>query len=145
TVFGIDRQAILLVLKLLEELQAASAADARLRKIGCAGKVGRALLGAGEGHEIAKRRALAGVKDAHACVGRSSSGDGGGGQHQRQDADLGGGASALADAQDVTASDVAEFVGDDALKLVDIVGRGQKSGMDIDDLPARDEGVDRVI
>ena len=52
---------------------------------------------------------------------------------------------ALADADDVSAGDMAQFVRDHALQLIGIVGRGQQAAVDIDDLPAGDEGVDLGI
>jgi hypothetical protein len=45
----------------------------------------------------------------------------------------------------VPASDVAELVGDHALHHVGVVGRSDQPGMDVDDLAAGDEGVDRRI
>ena len=43
---------------------------------------------------------------------------------------------------DMAAGDMAELVGDHALQLVGIVGRLDQPGIDVDDLPAGDEGVD---
>ncbi len=53
---------------------------------------------------------------------------------------------ALIDADGMAAGDVAKLVSDDTLQLIDIVGRGQKPAVDIDDLSLRDEGVDfRIV
>ena len=49
------------------------------------------------------------------------------------------------DADDVAAGDVADLVGDDALHLVGVVGGGDQARMDVDDLAAGDEGVDRPV
>ena len=47
---------------------------------------------------------------------------------------------------DMAAGDMAELVGDDALHLVDVVGRGDQARLDVDHLAAGDEGVDlRVV
>ena len=55
------------------------------------------------------------------------------------------GLDALLDPDDVAAGDVAELVGDHALDLVGVVGGGDQAGMDVDDLAAGDEGVDRLV
>ena len=65
-----------------------------------------------------------------------------GAEHQAQDRDRGGLAGAFVDADRMAAGDVAKLVGDHALQLVDVVGRGQQAAVDIDDLALRDEGVD---
>ena len=67
----VDREAIFLVLQLLEELQAALAADARCRKILGAGQVGACFLGAREGEELAERCPLAHRQQAHSRFGRA--------------------------------------------------------------------------
>ncbi len=45
----------------------------------------------------------------------------------------------------IAAGDMAKFVGDDALHFIGIVGGGDEAAMDIDNLPARDEGVDVLV
>ena len=45
----------------------------------------------------------------------------------------------------MAAGDVAKLVRDHALQLVDIVGRDDQAGLDIDHLARRDEGVDLVV
>jgi hypothetical protein len=45
----------------------------------------------------------------------------------------------------VAAGDVAQLVRDHALHFADVVGRADQPAVDIDRLPARDEGVDRAV
>ena len=45
----------------------------------------------------------------------------------------------------MAAGDVAKLVRDHALQLIDVVGRLDQPGLDVDDLPAVDEGVDLGI
>ncbi len=52
---------------------------------------------------------------------------------------------AFLDAKDVAAGDMAELVRDHALQLVHILGRGEQARVDVDDLPAGDEGVDLPV
>ena len=52
---------------------------------------------------------------------------------------------ALAVAQYVSAGNVAQLVSDHALDFLGGIGRFDQARMDIDNLPARDEGIDRAI
>ena len=45
----------------------------------------------------------------------------------------------------MAAGDMADLVRDDALDLVDIVGRVDQPAVDVDGLAARDEGVDLLV
>src|SRR3546814_2957180 len=45
----------------------------------------------------------------------------------------------------MSAGDVAKFVGDNALHLLDIIGGADQARMDVDRLPLHDEGVDRWV
>ena len=113
---------------------------ARLEE-GGAGLVGAASWVAGEGEELAHRRLLAGHDRCHAGIA-------GAGRHrrraeqQRQDHDPGRLAARPRSSDRMAAGDVAELVGDHALHLVGIVGRGEQADCDVDGLAAGGEGVD---
>ncbi len=139
-----DGEAELEVLDLLEEGQGALAADPGLGEETGTGLIGRGFLGAAVGEQFAHRRLLAGGEDAGAGFARAGS-HRRRAEQQRQDGDAGGDLIALADADDVAAGDVAELVRDHALDLVDIVGRSDRAGMDVDDLAAGDERVRGVV
>ena len=132
------------VLEPLEEGERAAAAEAGAAEIGGAGGIGRGFLGARKSEEAAHRRLLARGHDAHAGFAGAHR-DRRRAEDQRQDHDPGRLLDALLDPDDVAAGDVAELVGDDALHLVGVLGGGEQAGMDVDDLPARDEGVDVAL
>jgi hypothetical protein len=139
-----DGVAHFLVLQLLEEGERALAADARLAQEGCASLVGAGFLGADERVEFAgrrmtprghyARRRLAAAQ----CHGRRS-------EQEREQHHLRGYRRALLEADDVPAGDVAQFVRDHALDFVRVVGGFDKSRVQVDDLPARHEGIDRAV
>ena len=139
-----DREAILLVLQLLEEFQAALATHPGLAEVGCAGQVGSRFLGAAEGEIGAQRRLLTGRDDAQAGIARANR-DRGDAKHQAEDRDHGRLVGAFAAADGVATGNMAELMRDDALQLADIVRRGEQPAVDVDHLALRDEGVDLGI
>ncbi len=143
-VFRINPDPELLVLELLEELEASLAGDTGRGKIFGARKVGSRFLGPAKGHEAAHRRLLAGRQDSHAglaCARRHRSGA----QHKAQDRNNRCFVDPVVNPDRMPSGNVTQFVRDYALELIDVVGGGQKSAVDIDNLPLRDEGIDLRI
>ena len=122
----IDRDAIFLVLQLLEEVEAALAADARLVKIARASEIGAGLLRTGERKELSERGLLAHHHQAEAGIARTGR-NGDRAKHHGRKRDSGRFLHAFAHADGVTAGNMAKLVGDDELKLVDVVGAGDEA------------------
>ena len=142
-VLGKNREAVLLVLELLEEFNTATTADACPRQILGACLVRTCLLRSGECQEGAHCRLLPSRHDAHpgfAGTDRHCRGA----QDEAKDRNCRGFPDAFIDSDCVATSHVAKLVGNDALQLVDIIGRRKQSAMDIDDLALRDEGISEL-
>jgi hypothetical protein len=142
---GIAGEAVaeFLVLQLLEEIERTAPGNPRLGEILRPGRVGLGFLRATEREVAAQRRLLPGHEHAKAGVGRSG-GSGQPAQQQRKQGDAGGRLRSRR-ADHVAAGDVAQLVGEHALHFVDVVGRADEAGMDIDCLPTGHESVDRAI
>jgi len=131
-------------LQLAEEFQAAPPGNARAGQVLHAGSVRAGLLRARETQEIAHRGLLA--QRHHAHPGLARAGQHGGNARQRgQQRDASGLANAFVDADHVAARDVAQFVRQHALHLIGGIGRLDQPCMDVDPLPAGNEGVDRIV
>ena len=136
--------AIFAVLQFAEEAQRSAPGDPRIRKILRARHVGAAFLDAGEGEELAHRGALPHHHGRHRCIpGPGERGADPG--EQREQGDPARRLHPLAEADDMAAGNMAQFVRDHALDLVGTVRRLDQAGMDIDRLPPRHEGVDAGI
>jgi hypothetical protein len=117
----VDGEPVLLVLKLLEELQTALPANAGSRQILGAGQVRSRFLRAREGQKLSERGTLPHHHQAHARVACARRNRNCAEDHCRQ-TDARRLFGSFAEADGVPAGDVAELVRDDGLKFVRIVG-----------------------
>ena len=143
--FGIGRViavAVHLRSELVEEAEHAFAADPGTVDETHARRIGRGLLDPAEGEIFADRGALAHHQQAGARLARARR-HRCGAEQQAEDRDVG--VTAVVLEHGVAADDVADLVRDHALDFVGGVGRIDQPRMDIDDLPARDERVDRRV
>jgi hypothetical protein len=104
--------------------------------------IGRGFLDAAEGEIFADRGALSHHQQAGARFARARR-HRRGAEQQAEDRDVGVAAVVLE--HRVPADDMADLVRDHALDFVGGIGGVDQPRMDIDDLPAGDEGVDRGI
>ena len=136
--------AIFAVLQFAEEAERSAPGNARIFEILRARHVGAAFLDAGEGEELAHRGALTHHHGRHrriACSGERGADPG----EQREQGDPARRLHPLAEADDMAAGDMAQFVRNHALNLVGAVRRVDQAGMDVDRLSPRHEGVDAGI
>ena len=134
----------LAVQQLAEKGQRTAAGNARFGEVFGSRKVGRSFLRTGEGEEFAHRRLLAERHDPRRSFSRARQCRADAGQHGKQ-RNLGSSADPFAVANDVPTGDMAELMRNDALDFFGAVGGLDQAAMNIDCLPARNEGVDGGI